>query len=103
MSVDTYIKEAINNIELQIAKSGRQLLNTAKSPIKLKYRPELYVSPVLQDKQANYYHTTVGQLRRAVELRRIDINLEITLLSCYLDQPRHGHLDEVSYTFSYLK
>ena len=61
------------------------------------------MSPVLKDYQADYYHTTVVQLIWAVDLVRIDINLEIALLYSYLAQPRHGHLDEVFHTFSFLK
>ena len=99
MSVDTYIKEAIKNVEPDIDKSGRQLFKTARQYIKPGYRPELDVSLVLEDDQVNYYQTTVGQMRWVVELRRININLEISLLSCYIIQPRHGHLDQVSLTF----
>ena len=57
---------------------------------------------VLEDDQLIYYQTIVGQLRWAVKLRRIYINLEIDLLSCYLAQPRHGHLDQVFHTFSFI-
>ena len=42
-------------------------------------------------------------MRWAVDIRRIDINLEIDLLSRYIDQLRHGHLDQVFHTFSFLK
>ena len=103
MSGDTYLKEAVKNVEIELAKSGRQLYKNTKSAIKPGYRPELDVSPVLDDKPANYYQTIVGQLRWAVELGRIDINLEISLFSRYLAQPRQGHLDQLFHTFSFLK
>ena len=47
MSGDTYIKEEINNVELEISKSGRQMFKTARSSIKPVYRPDIDVSPVL--------------------------------------------------------
>ena len=59
--------------------------------------------PFLEDDQENYYQTTVGYIIWAVEIRQIYINLEISLLSCYLDQPRHGHIEQVFHTFSFLK
>ena len=61
------------------------------------------MSLVLKDNQVNYYHTTVGQMRWSFELGRININLEMGLLSCYLAQPRHGHIDHFFHTFSFLK
>ena len=71
--------------------------------IKPGYCPELHVSPVLENDQANYYQTKVGQLIWAVELGWIDINLVISLLSRYLAQPRHGHIDQFFHTFSFIK
>ena len=59
--------------------------------------------PVLKYDQSKYYQTTVGQLRWVLELGRIDTNLEINLLSLYLDQPRRGNLDKVFHTLSFLK
>ena len=61
------------------------------------------MSPFLEDNQENYYQTTVGHMRWDVKIRRIYINLEIYLLSRYLAQPRHGHIEQVFHTFSFLK
>ena len=61
------------------------------------------MSPVLEDDQANYYQNTVGQLIWAVELGWIDINLEISLLPHYITQPRHGNIEQVFHTLSFLK
>ena len=95
MSGNTCIKESTKNVDIEITKYGRQLFKTAKSLIKPGYHPELDVYPVLEDDQENYYQNTVGQLRWAAELGQIDINLEITILSHYIPQPRHGHLGQV--------
>ena len=61
------------------------------------------MSPVIEDDQANYYQTIVGQLIWAVEIGRIDINLEIDLLSRCLAQLRHDHIDHVFHNFSIIK
>ena len=95
MSGDTHIKEVINIVEIKLAKYGRSLFKTARSPIKPEYRTELDVSPVFEVNQENYYQTTVGQLRWAVNLGQININLEIALLSCYLYQLAYGNIYQV--------
>ena len=61
------------------------------------------MSQFLEDDQENYYQTTVEYIIWAVEIRQIYINLEISLLSRYLAQPRHGHLDLGFHNFSFLK
>jgi hypothetical protein len=41
-------------------------------------------------------------LRWAVELGRIDIACEVSMLAAYLAAPRQGHLDAVFHMFAYL-
>ena len=52
------------------------------------------VSPVLGPDQANYYQSLIGVLRWAIELGRIDMYIDVSLLSSHLAQPRVGHLDQ---------
>ena len=54
------------------------------------YRPELDSSPELSAELANYYQSLIGALRLAVELRRIDIIVELV---CYRDTAFHPGLD----------
>ena len=61
------------------------------------------MSLVFEDYQANYYHTTVGKMIWSINIGRIDINLEIALLSHFISQSRHGCLYQVFHTFSYLE
>ena len=67
------------------------------------YRPELDISPILDPEQANYYMSLIGILRWAVKLGRIDIYIDVCLLSSYMCQPRVGHLEQVLHRFAYLK
>jgi len=67
------------------------------------YRPGLDVSPILGPEQANYYQSLIGILRWAVELGRINIYVDVALLSSHLVEPRTGHLNQVFHIFSYLK
>jgi len=103
MSSYQFVKEAIRVVELELDKVGKRLETKVNTPMHSDYRPELDVTPLLNAQQANYYQELIGILRWAVELGRIDIHTQITMLSSYLVQPRVGHLDAVFRIFAYLK
>jgi len=103
MNSTNYLKEAIHVLEMELSKAGKTLKGKPSTPMQLNYRPELDVSPVLGPDQASYYMSLIGILRWAVELRRIDIYIDVALLSSYLYQPRVGHLEQVYHIFAYLK
>jgi len=103
MSSQKYIKEAIRCLELELQKSGLRLLGKPVTPMTPGYRPELDVSPLLDQDQASYFMSLIGILRWAVELGRIDIYIDVALLSSFMAQPRVGHMNEVLHIFSYLK
>jgi hypothetical protein len=67
------------------------------------YRPELDVSPLLTEDKANYYQSQLGILRWIVELGRIDIATEVSMLAAHNALPREGHLAGVFRIYSYLK
>jgi len=73
------------------------------TPMTNGYCPELDYSPFLADSAINYYMELIAILRWIVELRRIDIMVNVSMLSSYSMQPRQGHLDQVFYIFGYLK
>jgi hypothetical protein len=68
-----------------------------------KYQPELDVSPVLNAEHANYFQSQIGVLRWAVEIGRIDIMCEVSMLSSFLAMPLEGHLSAILHIFAYLK
>ena len=103
MSSSNYIKEAIHVLELELSKAGKTLRGKPSTPMQANYRPELDVSPILGPDQASYYMSLIGILRWAVELGRIDIYIDVALLSSFLCQPRIGHLEQVFHIFAYLK
>jgi hypothetical protein len=102
-SSEEYVKQAIINVELELAKEGKRLQGKYSTPMTANYRPELDYSPFLPDATATYYMELIGTLRWAVELGRIDIMVDVSLLSSYTMQPRMGHLDQVFHIFGYLK
>jgi hypothetical protein len=103
MNSQHYIKEAIRCLEIELQRAGKILMGKPRTPMQQGYRPELDVSPLLDEDQANYYASLIGVLRWAVELGRIDIHIDVSLLSSYLAQPRVGHLQQVLHIFAYLR
>ena len=67
------------------------------------YIPELDSSPYLNADDANYYQQQIGILRWAVELGRIDICTEVSIMSGFNAAPREGHLDAVMHIYAWLK
>ena len=67
------------------------------------YRPEMDITPELGSEDAAYYHSLIGVLRWIVELGRIYINVEASMLSSHLVLPREGHFQELLQIFAYLK
>ena len=103
MSSDSYVKLAIKTIEEKLRKHDQCLSKKAEGPIQAAYRPELDVSPLLDDERANFYQELVGVLNWIVELGRIDIHTAVSKMSAYLAAPRKGHLAQVLHIFAYLK
>ena len=82
---------------------GQKLPSRAEIPIQADYRPELDMSPELGPRDAAYYQSLIRVLRWMVELGRIDICLETSIMSSHTVLPREGHLEQVYHIFSYLK
>jgi len=97
------VKQAIANVKAELEKHGRRLCGRFSTPMTANYRPELAFSPHLTDGGINYYMELIGILRWVVELGRLDIMIDVSLLSSYSMQPRQGHLDQVFHIFGYLK
>ena len=67
-----------------------------------KYRPEIDISAELGDEQATQFQQMIGILRWSIELGRIDIITEVSLLSSFNVNPREGHLEAAYRIFEYL-
>ena len=73
------------------------------TPIPTSYSPELDITPELIPTDAAYYQSLVVILRGIVELGRVDIFLQVELMSSHLALPREGHLYKTFNIFAYLK
>jgi hypothetical protein len=102
MSSHSYVRNAVQNVKLLLNEEGRGLKATAKTPFSTTYRPELDTTDELDDELSSRYSQLIGVLRWAVELGRIDIYYEVSVLSQHLALPRVGHLEAVYHIFAYL-
>ena len=75
----------------------------ADTPLSTTYRPELDVSRELNVADAAYYQSLIGILRWIVEMGRVDVCLEVSMMSSHLELPREGHLEQVLHIFASLK
>ena len=109
LTCEDYVVSSIKNIELLLANDGDDIglsrygKKASKRPFPINYRPECDVSPELNDDLSNRYLQLIGILRWAVELGRIDIYTEVSILSQHQCLPREGHLDAAYRIFWYLK
>ena len=105
-SSSQYVQAAVRNVEDHLVKGENKkwtLPSKADTPMKTSYRAELDVSPELTPSDASYYQSLIGVLRWIVELGRVDICLEVSVLSSHLALPREGHMQQVLQVFAYLK
>jgi len=103
MSSEKYVKSAVANIEEKLAKSGQRLPSKCSTPFQSGYHPSEDVTPELNGDGLTFFQEQIGVLRWAIELGRVDILLEVSLLSSHLALPRVGHLQQVYHIFGYLK
>jgi hypothetical protein len=102
-SSSQYVQEAVKNVEQYLLSKGGKLPKRAETPMQTSYRPELDITPELTPIDAAYFQSVIGILRWIVELGRIDICLETSMLSSHLAMPREGHLAQSYHVFAYLK
>ena len=98
-----YIKNAIKTLESTLQKSGDKIPRKVTTPLSYDYRPEIDTTPEVSPERATIYQSMIGILRWIVELGRIDICCEVSMMASQLAAPREGHFDEVLHIFGYLK
>ena len=106
-SSSQYAQAAVKNVESYLNKrdGGKawSLPAKAETPLKSTYRPELDISAELNPTDASYYQSLIGVLRWIVELGRVDICLEVSIMSSHIALPRIGHMEALFQIFAYLK
>jgi hypothetical protein len=110
MGSESYVKKVVKNMKAKMAKDGLEFNKKLSDPAisvpqplsSVTYRPELDTSVECSEEQVTLYQNIIGILRWVVELGRIDIGYEVSILSRYLVQPRTGHLLQALHVFKYL-
>ena len=103
-SSSQYVNEAVKSVEEQLEKVGKKFMfKKPGTPIPTSYIPELDITPELISIDAVYYQSLVGILLWIVELGRVEMFLEGSLMYSHLVLTREGHLDKLFHIFAYLK
>ena len=102
MSAKQYVKADVVNLEATLAKRDMRL-PTSNYLMPTNYHPSEDVSNKLNAQVLQAYQEMINELRWSVEIGRVDIFLEVALISSHLALPRSGHLQAVYQIFGYLK
>ena len=102
-SSDKYVMASIQSVEATLAEKGNKLPTKCVTPLSSGYRPETDTGPELGAQGHQYFQELIGMLRWVVEVGRLDILLEVSMLSHHLALPREGHLEQALHIFGYLK
>jgi len=104
MSSKTYTKLAVGIVRdlLRHDEEGKDLKTAAKQPLPTSFKPQTDVSQELNGDGISRYLQLIGMLRWAIELGRIDIDLEVAMMAPYSASPRVGHIEALYTIFSYL-
>ena len=100
-----YVKLAVSNIEGQL-QSKHIRPKKALTPMisdHLPELPELDTSPELSSENVTFFQEIIGMLRWAIEIGRVDIHKEVSLLSSYQDAPREDYLEQLLRIVAFLK
>jgi hypothetical protein len=106
LSPSKYVEQAVKNCQQHL----RDKLNAkyrvpakADNPFPVEYKPELDTSDPLDPECSSFYQHLIGVMRWMVELGRVDIATEVSLLSSHLAYPREGHLEAALHIMGYLR
>jgi hypothetical protein len=98
-----YVRNSMKNLEEWIVKEGTKLPKKAPTLMSRTYNLEVNVSPELSPEMADFSQSQVGVLRWIIEMGRLDITTEVSMLAAQMAAPREGHLTAVFHVFVYLK
>ena len=90
-------------MEDYLARRGDILPPKYVTPLSSNCAPCLEDFPELMADGVHQYQELIGHLRWDVDIVRLDMMLEMSLLSSYLVMPRFGHLKQVFHIFGYLR
>ncbi len=75
-------------------KTGEKLPYKAPTPLSSNYRPEIDVSLEQGEIEASHFHSLIGMLWWIIELGRVDLDVEVSMMSSHHVLPCENHLKE---------
>jgi hypothetical protein len=99
-SPSNHVQEAVENIEKYLRKKNLPGIKfIVRGPWPSGYVAELDDSRELNTEEASFYQSQIGILGCCVEIGRIDITTEVSVLSSCNARPCEGHLDAVFHIY----
>ena len=102
LSSKKYATEAIRNVKIWLEERDMILKTRVAGVLPSGYRPELDTSSYCDQEWQSFFQQQIGVLRWLVELGRIDITTEVSMLAAYLAGPREGHVHALLHVFAYI-
>jgi hypothetical protein len=105
LSPSKYVGQAVKNCAKHLTDKLNNcfcLPQRADNPILYDYCPKLDLSEPLDPEYSSFYQHIIGVMRWMVELGRIDIATQVSLLSSHLAYPQEGHLETTLHIMSTL-
>ena len=106
MSPSKYVLEAANNCSNNVKDNipGQYTFPVrAEILFVMGYEAVIDMSKSLDLAEESYFQSIIGVMRWMVEIGRIDIAIEVSLLLSHLAYPKQGHLEEALHVMAYLK
>lgn len=97
----TYINEYIFRVEAHHIDGGTMFPH--KTPLRTEVHPELYTSPLLDDKGVKIYQMLIGMIQWACVVGRLDISFAVSSMSRFSANPLEMPLKLLLHIMGYLK
>ena len=106
MSPSKYVCESCKNCKDHVNNNfdGKyKLPKQAPNPFVMGYEAELDTSTLCNPEEASYFQSIIRVMRWMIEIGRVDIATEVSMLSSLLAMPRVGHLEAAINIMGYLR
>jgi hypothetical protein len=106
LSPSKYVVQAVKNCQLHLTDklNGKYSIPArADNPFPVDYEPSTNLSDILDPECSSFYQHLIRVMRWMVELGRIEIETEVSMLSPYLACPHEGRLENAMHVMGYLR
>ena len=90
-----YVQSVVQNMEKYLCLINQSLPKYAPDPFITNYHPRIDTSSTFNDSDSSYYQLLIGILGWIVELDRVDITCEVSMMISMIAVPLSWHLDQL--------